>query len=152
MASAVINNRRDLDAIFGTQAHADFMAMLAGTLWRLERDDAHQAWVAVADDSSIARFGFTRADFPDAVPPELPVWEPIDNNTKRIHKIDFVEWCEANNKLTALLTLLDSDPILKFKWDAATGLEIDNPMVIGAAHALQLDAQAVFNEIGSVSA
>ena len=65
-----------------------------------------------------------------------------------ITKLQFVEWCEANNKLTDLLNLLNSDATLMFKWDAATSLDIGNPLVIGAAAALSLDAQAVFNEIG----
>ena len=41
-----INTREDLDAIAGTPEHVAFMALLAGTLWRLEKDDTAQAWVA----------------------------------------------------------------------------------------------------------
>lgn len=67
-----INTRDDLDAIAGTPEHAAFMAMLAGTLWRLEKDDANKTWVAVEDNSTIERFGFTRADFPDVKAPDLP--------------------------------------------------------------------------------
>lgn len=76
MASAVINTRKDLDAIAGTPQHDAFMAMLAGTLWRLVKDDAAQAWVAVEDNSTIERFNFNRADFPDAQPPALPKYFP----------------------------------------------------------------------------
>lgn len=66
-----------------------------------------------------------------------------------IFKLKFVEWCEANGKLDALIALLNSDAILKFKWDAATSLSIDNPLVIGAAQDLGIaDPQAVFDEIG----
>lgn len=72
---------------------------------------------------------------------------PVDPNIKSITKLQFVEWCEANNKLAALIGLLNSDALLKFKWDAATFLEITNPLVQGAAQTLSLDAQAVFNEI-----
>ena len=61
-----INTREDLDAIAGTPEHVAFMALLAGTLWRLEKDDTAQAWVAIEDNSTIERFDFTRADFPDA--------------------------------------------------------------------------------------
>lgn len=74
MESNLINTREDLDAIHGTPAHAEAMALLAGTLWRLEKDDAAGAWRAVEDDSTIARFGFTRANFPKATPPALPIY------------------------------------------------------------------------------
>ena len=76
MASIVINTREDLDAAAGTLEHAAFMAALRGTLWRVERDDDAGCWRAVEDDRTIARFGFNRADFPGAVPPELPEYVP----------------------------------------------------------------------------
>ena len=76
MASTVINTREDLDATTGTPEHVAFMALLAGTLWRLEKDDTAQAWVAIEDNSTIERFSFTRADFPDAQPPALPEYVP----------------------------------------------------------------------------
>ena len=72
-----INTRADLDAITGTPEHVAFMALLAGTLWRLEKDDTAQAWVAIEDNSTIERFDFTRADFPDAQPPALPEYVPV---------------------------------------------------------------------------
>lgn len=74
MELPVINTRADLEAIAGTPAHAAFMASLAATLWRVERDDEAGAWVAVEDNSTISRFGFTRGDFPGATPPELPTY------------------------------------------------------------------------------
>ena len=77
MASTVINTREDLDATTGTPEHVAFMALLAGTLWRLEKDDTAQAWVAIEDNSTIERFNFTRADFPDAQPPALPEYVPV---------------------------------------------------------------------------
>ena len=72
-----INTREDLDAIAGTPEHVAFMALLAGTLWRLEKDDTAQAWVAIEDNSTIERFNFTRADFPDAQPPALPEYVQV---------------------------------------------------------------------------
>jgi hypothetical protein len=76
MELQLINDRADLDAISGTPEHAKFMALLAGSLWRLEKDDAAQAWMAVEDNTTVERFGFARSDFPDATPPELPAYEP----------------------------------------------------------------------------
>jgi hypothetical protein len=144
----LINSRIDLDSIKGTQEYTAFMNVLAGSIWSVTRDDEEETWKLIQDTSTIERFGFSLADFPDAPKPELPIWEPIINNISSITKLQFVEWCEANNKLNELLTLLNSDSLLKFKWDAATSLEINNPLVIGAAQVLELDAQQVFNEIG----
>lgn len=72
----IINTRADLDAIEGMPEHAAFMGMLAGSLWRLEKDDEAGQWLAVPDDSTIARFGFVRADFPNALPPDMPEYVP----------------------------------------------------------------------------
>lgn len=83
MASAVINTRKDLDAIAGTPQHEAFMAMLAGTLWRLEKDDIAKTWKAVDDEAIVGRFGFTRADFPKAVAPELPAYSPPEDTAAR---------------------------------------------------------------------
>ena len=74
----LINTREDLDAMAGTPEHVAFMALLAGTLWRLEKDDTAQAWVAIEDNSTIERFDFTRADFPGALPPALPEYVPVE--------------------------------------------------------------------------
>lgn len=76
MALPVINTRADLDQIQGTPEHTEFMTLLAGSLWRLQRDDDAGTWVAVEDDSIVNRFGFTRADFPNATPPTLPAYTP----------------------------------------------------------------------------
>jgi len=66
----LISTREDLDAIQGTPAHGQFMTMLAGTIFRTEKGDG--GWSIVEDATTIERFGFTRADFPDAAPPVLP--------------------------------------------------------------------------------
>ena len=69
----MINTRQDLDTIQGTPAHSAFMNMLAGSIYRLEKDDVNKTWVAVEDTSTITRFGFSRNDF-NINPPELPVY------------------------------------------------------------------------------
>lgn len=43
------------------------------------------------------------------------------------------------------LTYLDSDPMLKFKWDVATQLDITHPLVISASQSLGFNAQEIFN-------
>ena len=70
-----INGRADLDAL-DPATQAAFLALLARSLWRLERDDANQRWIAVEDPRAIERFGFTVDDFPHAPKPELPDWTP----------------------------------------------------------------------------
>jgi len=74
----VINTRADLDALQGTQAHADFMARLKGSMTRREDQAEYPdnygdpdydgptvepVWVEVEDLSTIERFGFAKEDF-----------------------------------------------------------------------------------------
>lgn len=78
MASPVINTRADLDAIEGTEAHAEFMKALEGSMRRTvdiqtypegygqpgyEGETLQPIWDEVEDLSTIERFGFTRDDF-----------------------------------------------------------------------------------------
>lgn len=74
MQTSFINTRADLDAITGTPAHDTFMAALAGSVWRLEKNDELKTWKAVQDTSTIERFGFALADFADVPAPGLPVY------------------------------------------------------------------------------
>jgi len=102
MVSNSINTRADLDAIAGTPAHQEAMAMLRGTLWRLEKDDAAKTWRAVADDSIIARFGFVRTDFPSAAAPALPQYQgpdiaaPIKAHAAEIILAKYPLWVQIN--------------------------------------------------------
>lgn len=81
----IINSREDLDALAGTEVHDAFMASLAGTLWRLERDDVAHTWRVVECNLGIERFGFTREDFPDVVAPVLPAYTvPAKTKAERI--------------------------------------------------------------------
>ena len=78
MKTIIINSREDLDAIQGTQEHADFMLALKGSMKRMENhavypegygtpeyegDPIEPVWVEVEDLSTITRFGFTKEDF-----------------------------------------------------------------------------------------
>jgi hypothetical protein len=91
MEFAVINTREDLAAIAGTAEYDEFMAMLAGTLWRLQKDDAAKTWVAISDKTVIERFGLTVADFPGAVPPALPTYVAPPANADTLREIDSLE-------------------------------------------------------------
>lgn len=74
----VINSRKDLDNVLGTQAHDDFMLLLKGTMIRkqdvaVRPEDYGQpeylgeiiepVWEDVEDLSTIERFGFVKGDF-----------------------------------------------------------------------------------------
>lgn len=74
----IINTREDLDAISGTQAHADFMQFLKGSIARkqniatypdgygkpdYEGPNIDPVWVDIEDLSVIMRFGFVKSDF-----------------------------------------------------------------------------------------
>ena len=73
-----INTRADFDSATHEE-QAAFKQILQGTIYRLEKDDTAQCWKAVEDNTTIERFGFTRADFPDATAPALPEYiAPLD--------------------------------------------------------------------------
>lgn len=77
MQSQLINTRADLDACIGTQQHAEFIALLKGSLTRrvdaaVYPDGYNQpgytgpvvspVWTDVEDLSTIQRFEFTKAE------------------------------------------------------------------------------------------
>ena len=67
----MISTRKDLDELEGTQEHADFMALLQGSIYRADFDEAAQKWNAVKDTSLISQFGFKLSDFPNAKAPDI---------------------------------------------------------------------------------
>ena len=149
MASTVINTREDLDAIAGTPEHVAFMALLAGTLWRLEKDDTAQAWVAIEDNSTIERFNFTRADFPDAQPPALPEYVTVVVAVPEV-----VTMRQARLALlgAGLLAQVDAaiasmpEPQKKaasIEWEYSNALQRNNPFVSQLGAALGLDESGI---------
>ena len=145
MPKTSINTRADLDAIAGSPEHAELMAFLAGSLWRLERDDASQTWVAVADDSTIGRYGFVRSDFPHASPPELPVLVPAVLHMPQQTVSRFQAKAALSNAgLLAQVETLMSDPainpIARLAWSDAQEFHRTSPTVAAMAQALGLSA------------
>jgi len=78
MLSQVINTRADLDAIDGTQAHAEFMTYLKGSMMQKRNVAVYPdgygqpgydgptidpVWQDYEDLSTIEQFGFTKTDF-----------------------------------------------------------------------------------------
>lgn len=145
MASTVINTREDLDAIAGTIEHDVFMATLRGTLWRLEKDDQAGAWLAVEDNSTIERFGFTRADFPGATAPELPAHVPPPSDapqavTMRQARLALL----AANLLTAVNTAIANMPgsegdAARIEWEYAQEVRRDSALIQSLIPALGLN-------------
>ena len=74
----IINTREDLDAISGTEKHAQFLEMLKGSMTMkintqvypenynradYDGDKLEPIWQEIEDLSTIARFGFIKEDF-----------------------------------------------------------------------------------------
>lgn len=142
MGLNLINTRADLDAIVGTPEHNAFMALLASTLWRVEKDDAAKMFRVVEDVSAVAGFGFTAADFPGARPPELPMYEvavvPVPAViTMRQARLVLL----SAGLLDAVNAGINAMPqAVQIEWEFAATVDRASPLVATLAAALQLDA------------
>lgn len=143
-----INTRADLDAITGTPEHDAFMALLAGTLWRVEKDDTAQAWVAIEDNSTIERFDFTRADFPGALPPALPEYVPVVDPVPEVVTMRQARLALLGAGLlaqvnTAVANMPGADgDAARIEWEFSSTVERHRPLVLSLITALGLtDAQ-----------
>ena len=140
----MINTREDLDALQGTAEHEAFMQLLRGSLWRLERDDAAQTWVAVEDNSVIERFGFTRDDFPDAQPPELPEYVPVADPvpevvTMRQARLALLGAGLLDQVNTAIASMPGAEgDAARIEWEYASTVDRHGPTVLALAPALGL--------------
>lgn len=131
-----INTRADLDAITGTPEHVAFMALLAGSLWRVEKDDTAQAWVAIEDNSTIGRFDFTRADFPDAQPPALPEYVPVVDPVPEVVTMRQARLALLGAGLlaqvnTAVANMVGAEgDAASIEWEYAQEVRRDSPLVV----------------------
>lgn len=75
----IINNRKDLDAA-PDAIREQFMARLAGSINRWEWDGE---WKLVQDESTIAKFDLTVADFPEPPVPEKPDYNPDERQREQ---------------------------------------------------------------------
>jgi len=92
----IINDKKDLDAA-PDDVREQFMARFAGSINRWEWDGE---WKLVQDDSTVVKFGFTTADFPDAPVPEKPDYNPDERERDQLAK-------EARDQRDALLAQSD---------------------------------------------
>ena len=77
----IINTRKDLDAA-PDDVREQFINRLASTINKHVWDGS--GWVLKQDETSIARFGFTAVDFPDAPVPEVPGYNPDQQERERL--------------------------------------------------------------------
>ena len=156
-----VNTRADLDALPEAERTA-FLTLLAGSIWRLERDDANQRWIAVEDLSTIARFGFTAEDFPQAPKPEFPEWVPLPQEPS---KVRLVSMRQARLALlqaglltqveTAIAAIGDAGQraAVQIEWEYATEVNRSHPWVqtLGAALGLSAeDLDALFEQAATL--
>lgn len=148
MESTLINTAEDLAAIEGTPQHAAFMARLAGTLWRLEKDDVAKAWLAVPDASTVVRFGLTLADFPGVTPPSLPAYVAppstipkfVTMRQARLALLGAGMLAQVNNAVAAMTGV--QGEAARVEWEYSQEVQRDRSLVTSLGTALGLtDAQ-----------
>lgn len=145
MDSTFINTRADLDAITGTPAHDTFMAALAGSVWRLEKDDDAKLWRAVQDASTIERFGFALADFADVPAPLLPVYTPPPSKvptslSMRQARLALLGAGLLDTVQAGVATMPQASQI---EWEFAATVDRSSPLVAALSGALGLDDAAL---------
>ena len=142
-----INSRADLDGL-DEDARAAWLDRLAKSLWRLERDDANQRWVAVEDTSTIERFGFTAADFPQAPKPNFPEWRPLPEEptgvrvvSMRQARLALLQAGLLSQVEAAIAAIEDAGQrqAVQIEWEYAADINRAHPWVQGLADALGLN-------------
>lgn len=144
-----INTRSDLDALAGTPAHTAFLAALAGTIYRLEKDDARQAWATVQDTSAIERFGFTLDDFPGVRAPALPEYVvppvavpmAITMRQARLALLGAGLLAQVNAAIAAMPG--DTGEAARIEWEYAKDVRRDSPLLAALAPALGMSSEQV---------
>ena len=141
----IVNSRDDLDTIQGTPQHAEFMEMLKGSIYRLEKDDVAKTWVVVKDASLIKQFGFLLKDFPDVTPPELPTYVPPPSKvpqavTMRQARLALlgVGLLQSVSDAVAAMPGIEGDAA-RIEWEYAQDVQRSNPFVAQLGAALGLD-------------
>ena len=68
----MINTREDLNNIVGTEEYDNFIKLLEGSIFKLEKNDVNKTWILVEDLSTIEKFEFSKEDFRNISPPPIP--------------------------------------------------------------------------------
>lgn len=140
MTLPIVNSADDLAKLKGTVEYVEFLKLLEGSLWRIERDDAQERFVAIEDNTTIERYGLTRADFPQAQPPELPEWKPLPSSVPQSVTPFQAKAALLQSGLLddveALIANPATDPLVKLAWNTALAFERESPSILGIANAL----------------
>lgn len=84
-----VQTAEDLEALRDTPAYAEFMEMLAGTLWTVTRNDEKECWEAAPNNSVIEQFGLKRQDFEPIPQPVLPEYVPPTPKDPKLVGVEF---------------------------------------------------------------
>lgn len=90
----IINNRSDIESL-SQEERDQFMNLLAGSVWKLQRDDENQRWILIEDLSTITRYGVSLVELSDIPKPDIPEWKPLPDPRESIQ-------CTAFQGLLAL--------------------------------------------------
>ena len=146
----IINTRHDYDALSPNE-QAQFKQFLAGTIYRLEKDDSIQSWKAIEDTSTIERFGFAKADFSNVLPPELPEYTlppstvpaAVSMRQARLALLQAGLLAQVDAAI-ASMPGVDGEAA-RIEWEYATEVRRDSPLVDGLAAALSLTPEQLDN-------
>ena len=90
----IINNRSDIESL-SFEDRTQFMNLLAGSVWKLQRDDENQRWILIEDLSTITKYGISMGELSDIPKPDIPEWKPLPDPRESIQ-------CTALQGLLAL--------------------------------------------------
>lgn len=107
----IINSKDDLNYL-SDQERETFKSRLARSIYGWDWSEGE--WVQTVNTATIEQFGFTISDFPDASKPEMPTFNPDEQEIERQNK-------EAEENRQAAYRD-ESDPLF-FKWQRGESTE-----------------------------
>ena len=130
----MINTQQDLESLKGTPAYVEFMQLLAGSIYSITLNTESQQWELRTDYTTIDRFGLTIGDFPDVLPPDLPMYvAPEITVPQRVTnyqaKVALDSW-QLLDELEAYIALPETPKRYKLAW-ASASFERQSDMVLG---------------------
>lgn len=138
----IINDRKDLDAAPADVRDA-FLARLAGSINKYVWNGTE--WLLEQDTATIAKLGFTVADFPDAPVPEMPDYNPDERALEQqreeasLSRADFklglLEMGELDN-VKAVMDDPATDPRIKIMWEDSGRFERMHPELLSLAEVM----------------
>ena len=142
----MINTQQDLESLKGTPAYVEFMQLLAGSIYSTTLNTESQQWELRTDYTTIERFGLTIVDFPDVLPPELPMYVAPEiavpqRVTNYQAKVALDSW-QLLEELEAYMALEDTPKRYELAWNTGD-FERQSDMVMGIAEMFGLTSEQV---------